>query len=99
MLIKTKSGRLVEMPSPEEDAIITAAAMSDPDAMPLTDEEWEVVKPFVRIGCPPANQPLQVFTTIGFDADVLAAFKALGNDWQTRINDVMRNYIATLKHS
>ena len=40
--------------TPEEDAIITAAAMSDPDAMPYTDEEWEQVKPFLRIGRPPA---------------------------------------------
>ncbi len=26
-------------PTPEEDAMITAVAMSDPDAMPLTNEE------------------------------------------------------------
>jgi len=30
----------------EEDAAITAAALSDPDALPVTDEEWERVKPF-----------------------------------------------------
>jgi len=34
--------------TPEEDAAITAAAMSDPDCPVLTDEEWERVKPFVR---------------------------------------------------
>jgi len=34
----------------EEDAAITAAAMSDPDARPLTDAEWEAVKPRLRIG-------------------------------------------------
>lgn len=33
-------GRMIHMPSPEEDAAITAAAESDPDARPLTDEEW-----------------------------------------------------------
>ncbi len=37
------------IPTPEEDAVIIAAAMSDPDAMPFTDEEWDAVKPFVRI--------------------------------------------------
>jgi len=31
----------------EEDAVITAAALSDPDNPPLTDEEWERVKPHV----------------------------------------------------
>ena len=32
------------LPTPEEDAAITAAAMSDPDAIPYTDTEWEAVK-------------------------------------------------------
>ena len=33
------------VPTPEEDAEITAAAMDDPDARPLSDTEWELVKP------------------------------------------------------
>jgi len=37
-------------PSPEEDTQLVAAAMSDPDNLPLTDEEWEVVQPFVQVG-------------------------------------------------
>jgi hypothetical protein len=36
-------GRVIRLPSPEEDAAITAAADSDPDARPLTDEEWAAV--------------------------------------------------------
>jgi hypothetical protein len=43
------------LPTEEEDAAITAAAMSDPDAIPLTDEEWEAVKPLIRIGRPPST--------------------------------------------
>jgi hypothetical protein len=31
-------------PTPEEDAAITKAAMSDPDNLPLTDEEWEQIR-------------------------------------------------------
>jgi len=42
-------------PTDEEDAAITAAAMSDPDAIPYTDEEWEAVKPFVQVGGAPAQ--------------------------------------------
>ncbi len=41
MQIKTKSGRILELPSPEEDAQITAAALTDPDNLPLTDEELQ----------------------------------------------------------
>lgn len=82
-MIKTRSGRLIEMPTPEEDAAITAAAMADPDARPFTDEEWEAVKPFVRVGRPRKDAP-KVFTGIRLDADVLAAFKTGGKGWQTR---------------
>ncbi|MFA7242874.1 MAG: BrnA antitoxin family protein [Sulfuricellaceae bacterium] len=88
---KLKPGTII--PTPEEDAIITAAAMSDPDALPFTDEEWEAVKPLVRIGRPPSARPLKVPTTIRFDPDVLAALKASGKGWQTRVNDAMREWI------
>ncbi|MFV8823725.1 hypothetical protein ACNKW1_03300 [Thauera sp. WH-2] len=36
-------------PSAEEDAVITAAALSDPDAIPYTDAEWEAAKPTIRL--------------------------------------------------
>ncbi len=39
----------------EEDAAITSAAMSDPDAKPFTDAEWDAIKPLVRIGRPKAE--------------------------------------------
>ncbi|MBI5330304.1 MAG: BrnA antitoxin family protein [Betaproteobacteria bacterium] len=90
---RLKPGTII--PTPEEDAIITAAAMSDPDAMPLTDEEWEAVKPLVRFGRPPSTRPLKVPTTIRFDADVLAALKASGKGWQTRVNEAMREWVKT----
>ena len=38
-------------PTPEEDAAITKAAMSDPDSLPFTDEEWEQIKPRLVRGC------------------------------------------------
>jgi uncharacterized protein (DUF4415 family) len=93
MYLKTKSGRKVMLPTTEEDAAITAAAESDPDARPLSDEEWEAVKPTLRRGRPPAQRPLKVPTTIRFDADVLAALKAGGPGWQTRVNDAMREWL------
>jgi uncharacterized protein (DUF4415 family) len=90
---KLKPGTL--FPTPEEDAAITAAAESDPDARPLTDEEWEAVRPTLRRGRPLAQRPLKVPTTIRFDADVLAALKAGGPGWQTRVNDALREWLKT----
>jgi len=42
------------VPTPKEDAEITAAAMDDPDARPLSDNEWELVKP-IRSGDVPVD--------------------------------------------
>lgn len=90
---KLKPGTII--PTPEEDAAITAAALSDPDAIPFTDEEWEAVKPLARIGRPPSAKPLKVPTTIRFDADVLTALRATGPGWQTRVNAAMREWLQT----
>lgn len=92
MLVKTKSGRLVELISPEEDAAITAAAMSDPDAMPLTDEEWEAVKPTLKRGRPKA-EVTKVPVTIRLSSDVVAAFKATGTGWQPRMDEALQTYL------
>ena len=91
---RLKPGTIIN--TPEEDAAITAAALSDPDARPLTDAEWEAVKPRLRIGRPP-SAVRKVSTTIRFDADLLAALKATGPGWQTRINDALRAYVAAQK--
>jgi uncharacterized protein (DUF4415 family) len=34
-------------------------------------------------------------TTIRFDAEVLAALKASGRGWQTRVNDAMKDWLRT----
>jgi len=85
--LKTRSGRTITLASPEEDAAITAAAAADPDALPLTDEEWERVRPL-------AENP-KVFTGICLDPDILAAFKNSGRGWQTRMNDALRDWLRT----
>lgn len=41
---KTRSGRVLILPTPEEDAAITRAAMSDPDAMPFDKSDCVVFK-------------------------------------------------------
>lgn len=37
--------------------------------------------------------PHKIMTAIRFDPDVLAALKATGKGWQTRVNDVMREWV------
>jgi uncharacterized protein (DUF4415 family) len=77
----------------EEDAAITSAAMSDPDAKPFTDAEWDAIKPLVRIGRPKAEVTKERIT-IRLSRDVVTQFRATGEGWQTRIDSALRQFIA-----
>ena len=87
---KLKQGTI--LPTKEEDALITAAAMADPDALPFSDGEWKAAKPFMRMGRPPAISPKQAIT-VRYDADVITAFKASGKGWQTRMNAALKDWL------
>jgi len=41
----------------------------------------------------PAGSGAKQSTTIRFDTDVLAAFKATGKGWQSRMNNALRDWI------
>jgi uncharacterized protein (DUF4415 family) len=41
----------------------------------------------------PQKSPTKVPTTIRFDADVLAALKASGKGWQTRVNEAVKDWL------
>jgi len=93
MYVTLKNGKQLHIPTDEEDAAITAAAMSDPDAMPLTDEEWERVKPFVRIGAHPASRPTvhaqRSKVTLHIESGILAHLRATGKGWKNRVNSLL----------
>ena len=72
------------------DEEIAAAVASDPDAAPLLDEEWFRHATLVA---PAAKQPV----SIRIDQPVLEWFKAQGPRYQTRINAVLRAYVAAHK--
>jgi len=98
MYVTLKNGKRLRMPTDEEDAAITAAAMSDPDALPWTDEQLEAARPFMRIGARPVGRP-KVETpkpkvTLRLSPDVLAHLRATGRGWQTRIDEVLREAVA-----
>ncbi|MDR1349639.1 MAG: BrnA antitoxin family protein [Zoogloeaceae bacterium] len=91
--VETRFGRTLVLPTPEEDAAITAAALSDPDARPLTNEEWEDVIGKKR-GRPLAETRKEL-VSLRFDPDVLDGLKATGHGWRTRVNDAMREWLKT----
>ncbi|MEO5660376.1 MAG: BrnA antitoxin family protein [Polaromonas sp.] len=108
MLLKTKSGRIVQVPTADEEAAINAGIAADPDAREL-DSDWDKgAKPASEAFAPeiyaalvamkrPRGRPkayeTKVFTAIRLDADVLETFKATGKGWQTRVNAALRQYL------
>ncbi len=69
-------------PTDEEDAVITAAAMSDPDCIPLTDEEWQELKP---LNGRPADE------TIPLSREVVDGFRATtGEDLGQKLLEAAR---------
>lgn len=41
----------------------------------------------------PAGRGTKVSTTVRFDAEVIDSFRATGKGWQTRMNDVLRDWL------
>lgn len=90
---KLKDGTI--LPTPAEDAIINAAAMSDPDAAQLlSDAQWEQIKPAVRRGRP-LGSGSKVQVTLRLDIEVVEKFRASGEGWQTRINEALKTWVQT----
>ncbi len=89
-MTKTRSGREIIVPTSEEDAAITAAALSDPDAHPLSDAELARLRP--ARGRPNAaiKRPM---LSMRVDPDVLAHLRASGKGWQTKVNALLRRAV------
>jgi len=86
-------------PTPEEEAEILAAALSDPGCPPLTEEDFAAARPFMqfgahylgagRIGRPPVTIK-RPSLNMRVDPDVLQHLRAGGKGWQTRVNALLR---------
>jgi len=68
------------------EADIIEAARSDVDAQPTTEADWAQAE----LVLPPGKEPV----TLRLDRDVLAWFRRDGRGYQTRINAVLRAFIA-----
>ena len=90
--IRTKSGRVLILPTRKENAAITAAAANDPDAVPLTDAQWADVLPTLRRGRP-LGSGSKVQVTLRLDLDVVEKLKEDGAGWQTRANEALRRAV------
>jgi uncharacterized protein (DUF4415 family) len=87
----------VRMPTSREDKAITAAARSDPDAQPLTPKQLKSMVPLRALRGRPKSQTTKQLVSVRYSAEVLAYFKSTGEGWQSRMDRVLRDYVA--RHS
>jgi uncharacterized protein (DUF4415 family) len=83
----------LRMPTLEEDQLITAAAESDPDALPLTDEQMNAMVPIRVLRGRPKLANKKQLVSIGYSSEVIDYFKASGAGWQARIDAVLKDYV------
>lgn len=98
MATVTINGRRFYLPSDEEDARITAAAVSDVDCCPYSDAEWESVRSRLYFGNP-LKRVKKEPVTMRLDSDVLAFLRGTGRGWQSRINQILREWVKSHSES
>ena len=86
--IKTRSGRVLILPTTEEDAAINAGIASDLDTYEMGDAEFAKARRGRPLG---SGSKMQV--TLRLDIDIVERLKATGTGWQTRANGALRNWV------
>lgn len=87
----------VRMPTAEADKIITAAAKRDPDAQPLTPKQLQAMVPLKALRGRPKSAHKKLLVSVRYSPEVVAYFKSTGEGWQSRMDSVLRKYVA--RHS
>jgi uncharacterized protein (DUF4415 family) len=91
---KTAKRPSITMPTAREDKATVAAAKADPDAQPLTAKQLQAMVPMRALrGRPKSTSPKQL-VSVRYSAEVLAYFKSTGEGWQSRMDSVLRQYVA-----
>jgi uncharacterized protein (DUF4415 family) len=106
--VAMKKPELLNNPMVAETAAIYTADPVDPDAPPLTDAELADFRPaaemlpqllghvhadaLMKRRGRPASAITKAAISLRLDPDIVAAFKAGGDGWQTRMNDALRGW-------
>jgi len=80
----------VILPTAEEDAAITAAAMDDPDNPVLDDDEWDEARH--RVARPDSDTDKER-VAVRLSEPVVRRFRATGSGWQRRMDAALRDWL------
>ena len=94
---KVSKRSVVVMPTAKEDKAITAAAESDPDAQPLTPKQLKAMIPMRALRGRPKSGRKKLLVSVRYSPEVVTYFKSTGEGWQSRMDGVLRQYVA--RHS
>jgi uncharacterized protein (DUF4415 family) len=83
----------LKLPAFEEDQLITAAAKSDPDALPLTDEQMSAMVPICVLRGRPKLANKKQLVSIRYSPEVIDYFRASGAGWQARMDAVLKDFV------
>jgi len=78
----------------KEDKAITTAAKADPDARPLTPKQLKGMVPLGSLRGRPKSQNKKLLVSVRYSSEVVEYFKSTGEGWQTRMDGVLRKYVA-----
>jgi uncharacterized protein (DUF4415 family) len=84
---------VIEMPTREEDLVLIAVAKADPDAQPLTSEQLRKMVPLSAVKGRPRSASAKQLVSVRYSPEVIAYFKNTGEGWQTRMDDVLKEYV------
>ncbi|EYC51718.1 hypothetical protein AZ34_11985 [Hylemonella gracilis str. Niagara R] len=87
--IKTRSGLVLELPTPKEDAAIAAGIAADPDTYEVNAAEFRQLRPVGR----PRAEVERPRLNMRVDPDVLEHLRASGKGWQTRVNALLKEAV------
>ncbi len=89
MQVRSKT-RAFKLPTAEQERAIRAGIATDPDTYEVPVDEVRQMRPLR--GRPPA-EVVKTPVKIRLDPDVLAALRASGRGWQTRVNALLKNAV------
>jgi uncharacterized protein (DUF4415 family) len=87
----------IALPTAAEDRAITAAANGDPDAQPLTPKQLKAMVPLRSVRGRPTSGHRKLLVSVRYSPEVVAYFRSTGDGWQSRMDGVLRQYVA--RHS
>ena len=96
-MLKVSRRPAVVMPTAAEDKAITAAAKNDPDAQPLTPKQLRAMVPMRALRGRPKSNNKKLLVSVRYSPEVVAYFRSTGEGWQSRMDGVLRQYVA--RHS